>query len=66
MVHIMESNTKKGMKLMAKNVGAAGTGITVWEESDNITMDAIADATSIMLVWGFTDGSYPAKKSSQN
>jgi hypothetical protein len=41
---------KRGMKVIAEIVGAAGMGITGWAESGTITMDAIADAISIMVV----------------
>jgi len=58
-VNIMESNAKRGMEVIAEIVSAADTSLMV-------TMVVVADATNIMEVWGSTDGSYPATKSSQN
>jgi len=58
-INIMDSHTKSGMKVIAEIVGAADTSLMV-------TMVVVVDATSIMEVWGSTDGSYPATKSSQN
>jgi hypothetical protein len=65
-VNIMESNTKRGMKVREEIVGAAGTSIAVWTESGTITVAVVAGAINITKVWGSTDSSYPAKKSSPN
>ncbi|MCX5971521.1 MAG: hypothetical protein NTV14_08490 [Coprothermobacterota bacterium] len=65
-VNIMESNTKRDMKVMAEIVGAANTSSKVLTESGAITVDVVAGAINITEAWGSTDSSYPAKKSSPN
>jgi hypothetical protein len=49
-VNIMESNTKRGMKLIAEIVGAAATSSKALTEGGTIKLVVVAGAINIMVV----------------